>query len=227
MLLLVPAVALCLVGCAAAKPPHVNSTTVTTSSSPTKASDWYSDAFGTFDTFTKTGTGAGTIVLPAGVRAGIITISVPAVGGDQGLSMTGTDAKGENTGGIAAMYATDTSAVVTFGIGVNGAANDPATTLLISASSAWSMTFKPMSSAATLPLTGQGDGVFRYDGPTAIWTIKNTDPVRSNFIVSQEPLAGSGLVIDDFGTYQGTESAHAGPSIVSIASHGTWTITAG
>jgi polyisoprenoid-binding protein YceI len=95
------------------------------------------------------------------------------------------------------------------------------------------LTVAPISSAAPLPESGSGDGVFQVDAAAGTWTI-TSEHDSGNFSVDQI-IPGVGLLGVDGGNlvfennpYSGRVPVKAGLSLIHVSADGAnWTITQG
>jgi hypothetical protein len=202
-----------------------SSTTGSGTSSGTKAApkpapkvDWYATTYGSFTPVKASGAGDDVITLPAGAKAGII---VATYSGSDNFSIQGLDKTNQPTTDLAVNTIGAYSGTTAFGLETLGGSSDA--TLQVTADAAWTITISPISTAAALPASGTGDGVFKYDGAAKTWAI--TGSGTGNFSVQQysaSPLPN--LAVNEIGAYSGKVPADAGPSIVVIGADGAWTI---
>lgn len=182
------------------------------------ATDFYEEEYGTFEVLEETGTGDAVVRLPEGALYAVVTathsgssnFSIQSLDADNGLSELLVNEIGSYSGVSALGFSS-------FGEGADK--------LQITASGEWTVLIAPVLSALELPASGSGDGVFFYDGPAPIWQITHSG--SSNFSVVQEsPSSLFGLLVNEIGTYDGSVTGVAGPSIVVISADGDWTFTA-
>jgi hypothetical protein len=96
---------------------------------------------------------------------------------------------------------------------------------LVAANGDWTVIIAPVASAPELPASGTGDGVYLYDGPAPIWQITHSG--SSNFsVVEKSPSSLFGLLVNEIGTYDGSVTGVAGPSVIIISADGDWTFQA-
>ena len=194
------------------------SATTSASTSSTPATDWYATTYGTFTKITKTGNGASVITLPKNATYGIITASYTGSGN---FIVQGIDATNQPTvdGPVNAIGAY--SGVTAFGLDSGGTGGT--VSFQVTATGPWKITIAPIDTAKTIPASGKGDGVFKYDGAAKNWTITHNG--AANFIVNQysdQPMPGLG--INEIGKYSGTVPGYAGPSVVTVQADGVWTV---
>ena len=221
---------LALAGCSAAGSPAAGGASAAASSGPTAGAlasaaavstptpkpDWYVSTYGTFAPTTVSGTTDQVIPVPAGAKAGIITASFT---GTANFIIGGLDSGNQPTADGTVNTIGNYTGSVPFGLVGLG---NPTTSFQVTGKGKWTITIAPMSSAAPLPASGTGSGVFKYDGPAKSWTLSHTG--QANFIVQQytaDPMPGLG--VNEIGSYSGTVPGLAGPSIVEIQADGTWT----
>ena len=98
----------------------------------------------------------------------------------------------------------------------------------IDADGAWSITARPMTAARSMTssLTGSGDDIVRYRGSAA--TLTSTHNGTSNFIIVGYESNGSyaGLIVNEIGSYSGTDLIPTGTAILDITADGNWTLNA-
>ena len=100
--------------------------------------------------------------------------------------------------------------------------------LEIKADGAWSITAQPMSAARSMTssLTGSGDDIVRYEGSAS--TLTSTHDGTSNFIIWVYESDGkiAGLIVNEIGSYSGTDLIDSATAIFDIAADGNWTLKA-
>ena len=100
--------------------------------------------------------------------------------------------------------------------------------LEIDADGAWSITAYPMSAARSMTssLTGSGDDIVRYEGSAS--TLTSTHDGASNFIIWGYESDGeiAGLIVNEIGSYSGTDLIDSGTVIFDIAADGNWILNA-
>jgi hypothetical protein len=164
--------------------------------------------------------GNGAITLPPAVASGALTVSYHGSGPFAIVALDGT---GASTGERIVDAVGDYSGVVPFGLhGVGTVAKS----LTITSGGSWSISFAPLSTmpTITLPSTGSGDRIFRYDGRAGDWMITNTGPDGKTFEVRQYfgDLAVDSAYSGD-GAFSGRGPVNAGPSVIVVTSSGDWT----
>lgn len=107
-------------------------------------------------------------------------------------------------------------------------APEPVRHLDIEADGNWSITARPMSAAdaLTTSLNGSGDDIVRYESSAS--TLTSTHDGSSNFIIVGYESDGeyNGLIVNDIGSYSGTDLIEPGTEILDIQADGNWTLTA-
>jgi hypothetical protein len=185
---------------------------------PEAPSNFYEDEYGVFAPLEESGTGDAVVRLPEGALYAIVTATH---NGSSNFSIQSLDA----ANGLSELLVNEIgsySGVTALGFSSFG---DSADKLQITANGEWTLLIAPVSSAPGLPSSGSGDGVFIYDGSAPIWQITHSG--SSNFAVVQEsPSSLFGLLVNEIGTYDGSVTGVAGPSVVIISADGDWTFTA-
>lgn len=181
---------------------------------------WAQTQFSVFAPFRASGTGNGAITLPPAVATGALTISYRGTGPFTIVALDGT---GASTGEQIVDTVGDYTGVVPFGLhGVGTVVKS----LTVTSGGSWSISFAPLSTmpTITLPSTGSGDRIFRYDGRAGDWMITNTGLDGETFEVRQYfgDLAVDSAYSGD-GAFSGRGPVSAGPSIIVVTSSGDWT----
>ena len=100
--------------------------------------------------------------------------------------------------------------------------------LEIKADGVWSITAQPMSAARSMTssLTGSGDDIVRYERSAS--TLTSTHGGTSNFIIWGYESDGkiAGLIVNEIGSYSGTDLIDSATAIFDIAADGNWTLKA-
>lgn len=175
-----------------------------------------------FEAYTETGTGDGTITLPEGATEGMVTASHD---GDSNFSVNVLDTGNQPT--LDLLVNTIGSYEGTTAFGLYDLGEEPAS-LQITADGDWEITIASFDEAPRmeLPVESDGDAVYLYDGGAADWAI--THDGDSNFMVNQFPLEGiMGLspLVNEIGSYEGTVPVTDDVAIVTIVADGSWKIT--
>ena len=175
-----------------------------------------------FEAYTETGIGDGKITLPEGATEGMITASHD---GDSNFSINVLDEGNEPTIDLPVNTIGSYSGTTAFGLYDLG--DDPAS-LQITADGDWEVTIASFGDAPYLevPVEGDGDAVFKYDGGAADWAISHDGD--SNFIVTHAPLQGimgAMPLVNEIGAYEGTVPVTDDVAIVTITADGSWKIT--
>jgi hypothetical protein len=181
---------------------------------------WVQEQFSTFSPFSVDGTGNSAITLPPGVASGALTVSYHGSGP---FAIVPLDSTGASTGERIVDTVGDYTGIVPFGLyGVGTVAKS----LTVTAGGSWSISFAPLSTmpTITLPSTGSGDRIFRYEGRVGDWMITNTAPDGETFEVRQyfgDQTMDSAFSGD--GAFSGQGPVNAGPSVIVVTSSGDWT----
>jgi hypothetical protein len=95
----------------------------------------------------------------------------------------------------------------------------------ITANGPWSITVRPLSAANTFrtSLSGSGDTILLYRGSS---TLTSTHNGSSNFIIWGYRSNGElhDLIVNEIGSYSGTDLVASGTSILDIQADGAWTL---
>jgi hypothetical protein len=204
--------------------------------------DPYEAVYGTFEPISRSGRGEAVVALPRSTNAGILTMKVSSGRFD----VTGTAANSFDLGSLigwtggTAPYRGSTAFGLSdsafhlsdpdFGLKYLHIGADPA--------ASWTLTVKPISSAAELPAaaSGTGNAIFLYSGDASEWLLEYSG--SGYFWVGQQ-LLGTGstgpwttrpspqpLAVETGKNHRGTVAAMAGPSVVIIKAEGRWRVTA-
>lgn len=207
---------------ATSSPPSATATvqpTPTSANALDQARTQFSDTYGTYQQFSKSGTRNATITLPAEAKAGIVTMLHQGRGP---FSVLVLDADNEPTVDSLAVETGPWQGTALYGANPPG---DDAAKLKVTASGFWTILVQPVSEAPelTFPAAESGDGVFLYAGDAADWAI--THRGSSNFVVATyQPDRTGDLLVNETGDYQDTVSAPSAPLVVSVEADGDWTI---
>lgn len=185
------------------------------------SAEWADTTYGTFTPISQSGAGDSVIPLPPDVTAAIVTATHD---GGANFIVQVLDAGNQPT--LDLLVNTIGAYSGSSAYGLNGTLGEPGTNLQVQADGNWTVTISPISSAAELPASGTGSGVFVYSG--AATTGAFTSDGEANFIVIQysDDLIPN-LAINQIGSYSGTVPISAGPSVVTVNSSGNWTATLG
>ncbi|GLI27779.1 hypothetical protein ARHIZOSPH14_20210 [Agromyces rhizosphaerae] len=215
-----------------ATPTESASPTPTESESPTPTptpeptvQEWADTTWGTFDDVSQSGTGDGTVTLPADATGGIVQASHD---GDDAFQVTVLNSSGSATGDPLVDVDGDYDGTTAYGV---SDASD-AVTLQITATGDWQVTVSQMSSAPELPsaVSGEDDSVYLYGGDaTTLAATHSGDDAEDPFVVRQqsEQAFSSSALIDVTGNFDGSAPLAAGPSVVTVQADEDWTITLG
>jgi hypothetical protein len=180
------------------------------------AADAYVSKWGTFKAQTFAGTGDDVIEFTSAVKAGIVTATHE---GDANFVIWGLDTS-LTQNGLQVNTIGSYSGATEFGFGYSKKSTKA---FEITADGDWTVTVKPIVSAAKLPPSGTGDGVFKYSGRTPIWKV--THDGDSNFVIWEYCTDGqTKLVVNKIGAYRGTLKGLGGTCIVAIHADGGWAI---
>jgi hypothetical protein len=96
--------------------------------------------------------------------------------------------------------------------------------LKIDGAGTWTITISPLSAARTMTtsLTGKGDEVILYRGPTGVAKVTNRGP-EDNFTIYYYGDSND-LLVNDIGSYTGETPIQEGPAFLEIDGAGTWSI---
>ncbi|WP_430868897.1 NINE protein [Demequina aurantiaca] len=195
--------------------------TVEPSGEPVDAVAWADETYGTFEEQTFTGNGNDVLELPEGAVAGIVTSSYTGSSDFTAFSVTPLDANNDPTGDVVALSLGDFEGSNVYGM--NGDLLETATQLEVEADGEWEITVSQLSSAPTLAPSGTTDGVFLYDGPAATLTGSYVGDGAFS-VMEYGGDAFSGSLFLEVGEFNGTTTMHAGPSVVTVAGIGEWTL---
>lgn len=186
---------------------------------PAADNGFYDEAFGSFAPAIEKGKGDAIVTLPAGAAGGLVTATHK---GSSNFSISVLDVDNQSTGDLLVNEIGKYQGTTAYGISSLG--GEPAK-LEVTADGAWTIEILPLASAPalTLPASGSGDGVFRYDGDTADWNIQHKG--KSNFVVLQTADFMPNLAVNEIGNYDGKVPMQAGPSVVVIQADGKWSIS--
>jgi hypothetical protein len=98
----------------------------------------------------------------------------------------------------------------------------------VSSSGSWTITVKPLSAAPSFrtSASGTGDEILLYRGTAA--TLTSTHNGSSNFIIRGYESNGryNTLIVNEIGSYSGTDLIGSGTRILDISADGNWTLNA-
>lgn len=113
------------------------------------------------------------------------------------------------------------------GLNIGWFSPEPVRYLEIDADGNWELTVSPISSARSMggSRSGHGDEVLRYTAGTPN-TMHSTHDGSSNFIILGHESDGSygDLIVNEIGSYNGTDVVEAGIRILEIRADGNWTL---
>ncbi|WP_083966912.1 TM2 domain-containing protein [Demequina globuliformis] len=193
--------------------------TETAGSSDADVVAWAEETYGTFDVVEESGTGDTIITLPEGVDAGLLTASY---GGSGAFTMQILDANNEATieGTVLSFGAYD--GTVPFGL--DGWIGEPGTKIEIQADADWTLEIAPVASAPALVENGTGAGVYLYDGAAATLNASYAGESAFSVIEYGDDIL-FGVLVLEFGAYEGQVAMSAGPSVIAVNTDDDWTLT--
>ena len=174
--------------------------------------------YGDFETISASGSGDDVVVLPAGVSHAVITASYS---GSSNFIIQSLDSNNEMSELLVNKIG-NYDGNVALGFSVLG---NPADKLQVQADGEWEISISPIHTAAALPSSGSGDGVFLYNGDAPIWNITHDGSSNFIFIENTSEAFSMGLLVNEIGSYEGTVTGSAGPSVITISADGNWTIS--
>jgi hypothetical protein len=186
----------------------------------TAAGDYFAETYPAFEAAEHSGDGDGVVDLPEGVAQALVTATYDGSGN---FSVAALDEGNESTGEL--LVNTIGAYSGTTAVGLLSIGNDPVK-LAVTADAAWTITLAPIAEAPALAESGEGDGVFKYEGDAATWAV--THDGEANFTLSYYTSADfeMPLLVNEIGAYEGDVPATAGPGLVVITADGAWTIAA-
>lgn len=151
-----------------------------------------------------------------GADAGIVTATYD---GASNFVVNVLDADNESTGDLLVNAIGSYDGRTAFGLTSTG----DASALEVTADGPWTITVAPLSSAKDLPESGEGDGVYLYDGDSGKLALSHSG--EGNFVVYEETgdALSMGLLVNEIGSYSGKVALSTGPSIIAITADGSWT----
>ncbi len=178
---------------------------------------WFDDEYGSFEPVQEAGAGDSVLSLPD--AAGGIVIAEHE--GASNFALNVLDETNQSTGDLLVNTIGSYSGATAWGLSSFG----DGVTLEITADGAWNIEIIPFSEADAVPDSGSGDGVYLYEGDSAV--LEATHDGQSNFIVREgtDALFSSGLLINEIGSYNGSVPMQAGPSVLAVEADGNWTLS--
>jgi hypothetical protein len=180
----------------------------------------YDDQYGTFEPFTVSGDSSQIVQLPFPLRSYLLTASYS---GKSLLSLSPLDASGNQTDEIGPLAYKSYEGTRSFGVR-RAPVDVTAFDVHMSRTGSWTLTFAPVASAPVLalPMSGDGDAVFRYEGPAITLTFTHGD---ASFIAQ---TAGEEYInVGRLDASTSTVTLRAGRSVVEIYSGGDpWSLIA-
>ncbi|WP_137844446.1 carboxypeptidase-like regulatory domain-containing protein [Microbacterium sp. 2FI] len=189
---------------------------------PIADASWYAKKFGTFTAKTFSGYGDDVITVPANMSTGIMSASFV---GDGNFIVWSLDASYDSQNLLfnEISYGTEFTGATVYGK-ADGYYGEATSYFEITADGAWTVTLSSIDSAAQLPASGSGSGVYKYDG--AATSIELGYFGDSNFIVWQYFDGTYGydadLIVNEIGAVSGRYAFNRGPSLVVITADGGW-----
>lgn len=199
---------------ALAAPPARDAASVQSKSSSIRT--WAKQQWGSFPTWTRSGTGDDVIRIPKGIRGATVHAKHD---GDSNFVVWALDRKNEQSDLLVneiGVYDATTAFDLEDRSAVRG--------LEINADGAWTITLKPIAKAPLLAKRGSGPGVYLLGSHgTAVFTHDGD----SNFVVTQHTGGryGSNLLVNEIGRYRGKVRLDRGRSVIVIDADGRWSAT--
>ncbi|MFC0678477.1 fibronectin type III domain-containing protein [Lysobacter korlensis] len=186
----------------------------------TGAAKWAAKKYGTFSTVTIRGTGNDLIELPRGAKAGLLSAQHS---GAAGFSVKVQDSTRNTTDWPVNTIGAYAGTTV---FGMDSWRGTPRH-LEIRTSGDWTIRISAVRTAASLPGTGRGDGVYLYDGGTSRLAVTHNG--HRNFVVYTYAggLYGRDHVVNAYGAFRGTAPFKKGPAVVEVLADGSWTTRLG
>jgi hypothetical protein len=180
------------------------------------AAKWAAKKYGTFPTVTLSGTGNKVISLPKGAKAGILTVTH---GGTSTFALEVQDKRGATTDWAVNRTGAYSGSTL---FGMDTWRGTPRQ-LEITASGKWTVQISAVRTAAALPSSGKGDGVYLYGGSTRRLELSHNG--HRNFVVHKYASGSLGRdsLANSYGTYRGSATLKKGPAIVEVVADGSWT----
>jgi hypothetical protein len=175
------------------------------------------EAFGTFASAQRTGSGDSVVKLPSGAAAGLVEATHH---GSANFVIETLDASNQQVELLANTIG-DYTGTTMFTAGLSG----EATKIKITADGAWTLKISPVSSSPlfTGGVAKKGDAVLIYPGTAADLAITNKG--TGNFAVKTDDGRGTGdLLVNEIGNYKGTVPVGDGPLLIVVTSDGKWTM---
>lgn len=180
--------------------------------------DYFAETYPTFDPAEHSGDGDGVVDLPEGVGQAMVTASHDGGGN---FALSALDEGNQSTGDL--LVNTIGSYEGVTALGMLDLGGDPVR-IAVTADGPWTITLAPLADAPALPESGQGDGVYRYEGDAGTWSVSHEG--ESNFGLSHYTSADfeMPLLVNEIGAYEGAVAVTAGPGLVVVIADGPWTI---
>jgi hypothetical protein len=180
------------------------------------AARWAGKKFGTFPTVTVSGTGNEVVTLPRGATAGLVTARHS---GTAGFAVDLQDKHGSQidrlVNGTGAY-----SGTTVFGMYARPGAPQR---LKVTASGDWTIRIGAVRTAAELPASAKGDGVYLYAGGTRRLSATHTGNRNFSVLTYASGFYGYNHLVNAVGGYRGTVPFRKGPAVVEVVADGSWT----
>lgn len=174
-----------------------------------RAIQWAQRNYDMFEPFNVSGEGAGRILLPERVNNGIVKLTRTGVGA---FTVLAYDESGEPNGEALVNSVGTYSGTTMFGVYGFGEVES----LEIRGTGHWSATISPVSSIDTLPISGEGDGVYLYEGDDVTFEARHFGLSVFNIVQQYDDGLGMELLVEGFGNLIEESELVAGPSLVII-----------
>lgn len=180
--------------------------------------DYFAETYPTFEPAEHSGDADGVVDLPEGVGQAMVTASHEGSGN---FAITALDEGNQPTGDLLVNTIGGYEGVTALGALELG--GDPVR-LSVTADGPWTITLTPFADAPPLPESGQGDGVYRFEGDAGTWGVSHEG--EANFSLSHYTAADfeMPLLVNEIGAYEGDVAVTAGPGLVVVTADGAWTI---
>lgn len=183
------------------------------------AQQWAEQEWGTYEKFTKSGTGNAEFELPEGITAGIVTAT------HTGSSIFFVDIEDAADGSyIDAPFITSDNFSGSAPWGLDSWTDVKKPKVKVESSGEWTLEFTSVASAPEFTGEGTGPGLFLYAGNGGTFTA--THDGTSNYIVKQQSKGDSyaKLLINEIGVWSAPVTLQPGPGIIIVDADGKWSI---
>jgi putative cell wall-binding protein len=190
---------------------------------PSGVQQWANARYGWFPAESKSGNGDGFYNLPAGSRAGAVTVQ------SQGRSNIVVWAIDKD--GVGQELLVNEVGPYAGTVGWNLSGSFPIVKLKITASGPWTISFTPVSSLPGIQSSSAGDAVFLYDGGPASLNLyypgTRSFSVREIWDADVIGLHWTKTLVDTVGFYSNSVPLRAGYSIIAATADGPWAASVG